>query len=565
MRKSFASWTCALAGALLLAAFVSPAPGRGPTTLSLTSRVVLVPVDDRPATTQFTEMIGRIVDAEVMMPPRAMLGVFTTGGDPEQIIEWLRGLDYNHVDAVIISSDMLAYGGLMTSRAPATPLDRARRRLEVIKGLRRAHPRLPIYAFSVVQRIALSATAANRSYRDPLARWAVLADQIEHEGNIKLRSEFERLQRELPAAIIQAYLATRARNLQINYAMLDLAKQGVVNELLLLQDDASPYGLHRRDQAALRERTRRLGLSDDQVKLYDGADEGSSVLLSRAILQKYRFVPRINVVYSSAAGRKAIAGAEDHPLEVSVGRQTSGSGARLTDDASAADYTLYVNAPEQTDADFKSFLARLISDLRKGKFIALADVLFPDHTGGSDPRLIEILGRERLLDRVIGYASWTTPGNTLGTVVPQANMCILARRKLFTDSQRAARIEAAQVTFLLHRYIGDYGYHVIVRPEVNKYARQQLKIDVEELDQQTYTLLNKMVVERMTVIAKRLFEENFKNRIYSMGRGEDSSQGIVAREMRNLEVRLPWVRTFEVRVDYDLKWTLSKQRTASGA
>jgi hypothetical protein len=518
-----------------------------------TSRVVLVPIDDRPATTQFTQMIGAIADTDVVMPPRDALGTFITGGKPERIAEWLRGLDYSKVDAVVLSTDMLAYGGLMTSRTAATSLDTARRRLEVIEELRRKNPGLPIYAFNAIQRVALSATAANRSYRDRLARWSVLAEQKDKTDDPKLKFEYEKLQQSIPPAALNDYLDARARNLQINYLMLELTQKGIVNELLLLQDDAQPYGLHRIDQRKLRERIQALKLSDRQAKLYDGADEGSSVLVSRALLAKSAFSPQIKVVYSSEAGQRAIGTFEDQTIETSVERQISGSGAQITSNAAAADYTLYVNAPEQTAEEFQRFLGTMVKDIKAGNRVAIADVYFQNHWGGSDQRLIEALGREHLLDRVIGYASWNTPGNTLGTVVPQANMYVLALRELRGDERRAARIEAAQTAFLLHRYIGDYGYHTIVRPEINKYARSTLKIEVEELDQKTYQRINTMVVERMQEVAMRIFADYFKDRSHHLNRklpGGDSA--ITARQMRNLQVRLPWPRTFEVWVDYRL-------------
>ena len=518
-----------------------------------TSRVVLVPIDDRPATTQFTQMIGAIADADVVMPPRDALGTFITGGNPDRITEWLRGLDYSRVDAVVLSTDMLAYGGLMTSRTAATSLDTARHRLEVITELRRKNPRLPIYAFNAIQRVALSASAANRSYRDRLARWSVLAEQKDKTGDPKLKSEFEKLRQSIPPAALKDYLDARARNLEINYLMLVLTQKGIVNELLLLQDDAQPFGLHRIDQRRLRERIQALKLSDRQAKLYDGADEGSSVLVSRALLAKSVFSPQINVVYSSEAGRKATGTFEDQPIETSVERQISGSGAQITSSAAEADYTLYVNAPAQTSEEFHRFLDSLVRDIKAGKRVAIADVYFQNHWGGSDQRLIEALGGEHLLDRVIGYASWNTPGNTLGTVVPQANMYVLASREFSGNKKRAARIEAAQAAFLLHRYIGDYGYHTIVRPKINDYARSTLKVEVEELDQKTYLRINRMVVERMQEVATKIFADYFKERSYKLNpKLEEGDSGIVVRQMRNLQVRLPWPRTFEVWVDYSL-------------
>ncbi|MDQ4121873.1 MAG: DUF4127 family protein [Acidobacteriota bacterium] len=526
-----------------------------------TSRVVLIPLDDRPATTQFAEMIGRIGNAQVILPPRQLLGTFITAGDSEGIAKWLREYDFSNVDAVILSADMLAYGGFMTSRLSTTPLDVALRRLEIIKELKHKNPRLPIYAFNVVRRVALSAFAANRAYRNKIARWSVLADETAQKpDDTKLKEEFQQLEREIPKAEIDDYLAVRRRNLQVNYAMLDLAKTGSVDKLLLLQDDAHPFGLHRRDQKALLERISKLGLSAEQAALYNGADEGANVLLSRVVLKKARFKPRVRVVYSSEAGRSHLGDFEDQPIETSVTRQLETSGAEIVANVDSADYTLYVNAPQQIEKDFQIFLAQLIADVKSGRRVAIADVLYKVW-GGGDVRLVEALGREKLLDCVIGYASWGTPGNAIGTVVPQANMYVFARRQLSKNQALAKEVEAAQIKFLFHRWLGDYGYHVLVRPDVNKYARQDLKIETEEFDRPTYEKFNKIVVERMTTITQNFFDEHFKNRFYQTGK--NANDGIVLREMQNLQIRLPWVRTFEIFMDYDFRFSVHKEVAAA--
>jgi hypothetical protein len=523
---------------------------------SAKTRVVIVPLDDRPATTQFAEMIGHIGNAEVVLPPRRLLGTFITAGDSEKISKWLLEYDFSNVDAVILSVDMLAYGGFMTSRLSQTPLDTALRRLEVIKQLKRKNPRLPVYAFNVVRRVALSAFAANRPFREKIARWAVLADETAQKpGNAKLKEEFARLEREIPPAEIEDYMGVRRRNLQVNYAMLDLAKAGIVDRLLLLQDDAHQYGLHRRDQKALLERIAKLNLPDEQAALYNGADEGASVLLSRAVLRKAKFKPRVRVVYSSEAGRSHLGDFEDQPIETSVVRQVETSGAEIVKDANSADYTLYVNAPRQTEKEFDAFLAQIIADVKNNRRVAVADVLYKVW-GGGDERIVKALGREKMLDRITGYASWGTPGNALGTVVPQANMYVFARRKLYADAELAKKIEAAQIKFLFHRWLGDYGYHVLVRPPVNRYARQDLKTEVEEFDRPAYEKFNSLVAERMTPITQKFFEENFKNRFYQTGK--NAGEGIVLQEMENLEIRLPWARTFEVFMDYNFRFASKK-------
>src|SRR5580658_7718435 len=80
-------------------------------------RIILVPLDTRPAAGQFAQMIARIAGEDLRMPPYKTLGRFTTPGSPEGILAWLREQDLNHVETLIVSADMICYGGLIASRA----------------------------------------------------------------------------------------------------------------------------------------------------------------------------------------------------------------------------------------------------------------------------------------------------------------------------------------------------------------------------------------------------------------------------------------------------------------
>ncbi|MEJ7616088.1 MAG: DUF4127 family protein [Pyrinomonadaceae bacterium] len=86
------------------------------------ARVLLITLDDRPPCLQVTQMIGDIGDAEVVAPPRALLGRFTEAGQPDEIARWVNGQKLHEFDAVVVSLDMLAYGGLVNSRVNSTPL-----------------------------------------------------------------------------------------------------------------------------------------------------------------------------------------------------------------------------------------------------------------------------------------------------------------------------------------------------------------------------------------------------------------------------------------------------------
>jgi len=81
--------------------------------------IVYVPLDDRPVTRQLPErMLGRIAGVRVVEPPRAMLGSYLTFGRPGEILAWLNRDAPRTASEYVLSSDMLAYGGLVASRVP---------------------------------------------------------------------------------------------------------------------------------------------------------------------------------------------------------------------------------------------------------------------------------------------------------------------------------------------------------------------------------------------------------------------------------------------------------------
>jgi hypothetical protein len=519
--------------------------------------ITLVPIDDRPAVGQFAQMVGKIADHRVTTPPREMLGRFTTPGDPARIEQWLRAQDYSKTDAIVISVDMLAYGGLVASRRYGVTFDEAKKRLEFFRWFKQKYPGAPVYAFSTVMRVAPTASAETLGVHDKLARWAELKDRVPKTSDQELRAELDQLSRELGPKVIEEYLAARDRNLRINLAMLDLVKAGVVNEMILLQDDARAFGLHRQDQAALKDRLRQLGL-ESRVPIYNGADEGSISLVSRAILDKFLYKLRVAVIYSSEKSRDVIAPFEDHPLQYTVESQIRAAGGVPVSEYDKSDYTLFVNAPGTSEEEFDLFLKKLFKELRAVRYVALADVLFPKpHYSGADERVIAALKRENLLDRLAGYAAWNTAGNTLGTVIPHANMRVFYKTKLNDGVERTSRAEAAHLEFLLHRYVGDYLYHDIVRFDVNRRLREESNDGAAsfQLTPDKYERVNREVEQRLRAEIEKFFDENFRNRAYTLAYYNNVKRAITLNALKDLKIYLPWPRAFEVVVEYKLDYT----------
>jgi hypothetical protein len=535
---------------------LKPAP-MNPGPLGSAGYIVLAPIDDRPAVGQFARMIGAVADHTVTMPPRDMLGRFTTPGDTAKIESWLRAQNYSKVDALVVSADMLAYGGLVASRRYGVSLDEAKKRLDFFRWFKSKHPNVPIYVFSTIMRIAPTATAETRGIHDKLARWAELQDRAPKTGDQRLVEELGQLTRQLDPKVVENYLAARNRNLQLNLALLSLVKAGTVDELILLQDDARQFGLHRQDQAVLKDRLKQLGI-EARVPIYNGADEGSNSLVSRTVLDKFRNKLRVAVVYSSEKSREVIAPYEDHPLQFTVENQIRASGGIPVSEYDKADYTLFVNAPATSEEEFDLFLRKLIKEMKESRYIALADLLFPaPHRSGADERIIAALVREGLIDRFDGYAAWNTAGNTLGTAIPHANMRVFYKTKLNDSVERTARAEVAHLEFLLHRYAGDYIYHDVVRLAVDRRLREEAKDGTVtyQLAPEKYEEVNREVEQRLKAEVGKFFAEHFQNRSYTLAYYNNVKRAITLKGLKDLKIYLPWPRTFEVVVEYKLDYS----------
>src|SRR5688500_6116924 len=137
--------------------------------------LALIPLDNRPCNVRFPREIAAIGGSELLTPPDDLLGYFTTPGQSAELVRWLEELP--PVEALIVSSDMLAYGGLVASRRPTTPLEQARHTLQVLQRFRAAHPQTPIYAFSILMRLAvtLESDEAAANYYN-IMRYARLVD-----------------------------------------------------------------------------------------------------------------------------------------------------------------------------------------------------------------------------------------------------------------------------------------------------------------------------------------------------------------------------------------------------
>lgn len=493
--------------------------------------ILFVPLDDRPVTLQLPILLGRVAGRTVLAPPSALVGRYLAPGDGAGILRWLRSPAAAGADALIASTDMIAYGGLVASRVPGVSAADAGERLAELGTLKRDAALDFVGAFGTVMRLAPTGVPRQGLARDYYATGATV-DDIQAYANLpdppatpENRRKAAALRAWIGPATLDAYLATRRRNLAVDERALAVAAGGGFDRLVIGQDDAGPVGLHLRDVAAL-ERLRRDVGAKDVAAIEPGADELGMVLLGRALARDAGWAPSIRVVYSRPGGGALEDRLEFAPIDVTIARLIAASGARRVE--RGADVTLYVRVAGTPAAAETAFEDTIAGDVAAGRAATVADLTFLAGEPGPEQReLAEALVARGVAGRLDGFASWNTNANTVGTALGAA-LAVGAGRRL-------GRYDAhAHAEFVLDRFIDDYAFHQFVRPPLNATFRA-LGADTTLLDPE---LAREAAAQNRADLWPLALD--LLHRIYP----GYTDAGLI--------VTLPWDRTFETRIDVRL-------------
>lgn len=113
-------------------------------------KICFIPIDNRPVCYNLAKDIAAIDEnIELFIPPREFLGDLTRSAGVNEIIEWIENIP--ECDAMVISLDTIAYGGLIPSRRSPDSIDKIKIRLNRLKPLLEGKK---VYAFSSIMRIS---------------------------------------------------------------------------------------------------------------------------------------------------------------------------------------------------------------------------------------------------------------------------------------------------------------------------------------------------------------------------------------------------------------------------
>ncbi|MGZ3515910.1 MAG: DUF4127 family protein [Vulcanimicrobiaceae bacterium] len=502
--------------------------------------IAFVPLDDRPVTRQLPQLLGAIAGQPVVMPPRALLGNYLTAGKADPIVAWLNGPEAKRAGDFVVSTDMLAYGGLVASRVPGVTYQDAYFRLRELDHLRAVHPKAWLGAFGTVMRLAPTGVPAIGSAAGFFAAyptWTYL-QQYANLHDPPLPGEVataEHLRQLIGEPTLQAYLDTRTRNLQVDLKILQMTAAGTIDRVVLGQDDAGPVGLHLKDVRALQSEVAQLRIGD-RASVEPGADELGMAMVAQALARGIAWTPRVAVHYSMPDGGSFNDPLEFAPIEVAIDGLIGLCGG-VHDDLNP-DLTLYVRVPHTDAAYDAQLLETMKGDVSAGRSVAFADLTFLEGNLTHQAQFVEAMMQAGIAGKIDAYSSWNTNANTVGTALAEAIAAGAGRRARTYDA-------LAHADFTFDRYMDDYLFHDYVRPDLNR------TLDAQGVPDHTYLL-----PDRATPITQRNNAELW-NRAQQMLSAIYPGYHIAA-----MQITLPWDRTFETEIEVRLAPALP---TSSGS
>lgn len=491
-------------------------------------KIALIPVDGRPITYDMPTDLGSIVNWEVVSPDRNILGFLKKPANLNKLQEWIEKIAPT-VDAMVVSMDMILYGGLVPSRINSEDSQLIEQRLKNFINFKKNFPSLKIMAFSSTMRISNNYVNIEEKdywseYGEEIWAYSYYLHKYKKQKKQKDYDIYTKMNDKIPVEILKDYQWTRNRNFKINTLLINYLEKEQLDLLVFPQDDTSKYGLNIMEQEKLKETIRNKNLIND-ILIYPGADEVASLLIARTIyiLEGERF-PTYYPIYNGINGALSTANYEDRIIDESVKGQIYALGSHTVENIEEADIVLGVNVPgeKQGEIALSQNLNRVDTNNRnigewlrklkfyndKGKSIAIVDVAYAN---GADMFMIPQLLNTFSLKELFGFAAWNTAGNTIGTVVAQSALFKLAE-------ERKLPVEKTKEKIFLLRLLDDYLYQSIIR--------QKVRSEVDENE------VNNM--ELLAVVKKNYLLESNKF-INDLGLNFELEK-----------IYLPWNRTFEI-------------------
>ncbi|WP_255948184.1 DUF4127 family protein [Streptomyces odontomachi] len=507
-------------------------------------RIALVPLDDRPVNTYCPTMTAAVAGVGLALPPRKSLGRFFQPGDGAAVARWLGSVG---ADEYVISVSMLAYGGLIASRTGTPTLESAQANVAAIRTLRAARPDAQIVVHDTIQRLAVTpGNPDNEQYRDALVEWAKLYDQVENLGQEELRPRLDEVRAGIPDAVLDDYLAARARNHEINRQMVEWVADGTISHLVLSEDDTAPVGLARAERVELEQLVAERGVGR-QVEVFPGADEVDALLVARLVAAGA--APTYRVEYAGISAEEWTAELEGIPFAENIRRHVKSVGGTVVD--GRADLVLLVNTPsagaDRRAADLAAFARRAARLTAAGESVLVVDPVFVNR---ADHDLVVQLEQQVDQAALLSFSGWNTGGNALGLALAHATARWAFLRRSSSGLGTPALMEPgrAHAQYLLYRFVKDDHWKNVIQQAAYAEARSR-GWNPLNLTPEQKAFFDGWVRDRLVPATRRYFADHFAGHHLVLGRRGATTRTAGLTGVTDVLVELPWDRLFEVTLE----------------
>lgn len=504
-------------------------------------KIVYLPLDERPCNSLIPEMIVKPQKDKVLLlqPPKKLLGEKKREANTEKLHQWLIEEAVN-ADAMVLSIEMLVYGGLLPSRLHQMELEEGKAKLALLKELKTQYPAVKIYASNLIMRTPKYSSDDEEPtyygiYGSSIFRRAYLLDKKERVGLTKSEAaELEEIINSVPEKYLLDYEKRRSFNQEITEAVLSYVKQGIIDYLVIPQDDSAEFGYTAKDQ----KKVRALLVKEDlefNVAIYPGADEVGATLIARAYCEMFDFRPSFFPVFPSVYSETIIPMYEDRPLGESMKSHISAVGGKLAFSSEKSDIILGYNTAGNvmqeawdqielqditylTHRNLQTFIEQLVELHAEGKPIAIADSAYAN---GGDISLIKGLDKVGLLEELLSYKGWNTNCNTLGTT--------LAAAILAYNSEKQNEVKEN----IIYHLLDDVCYQSIARNKVTKLVLPEFEANYFDISQNEREIL--ATIERVVLEAYHTYCRNSFKKL----------------QFEKITSSSPWHRMFEIEYSID--------------
>ena len=493
------------------------------------NKILHIPLDERPCNYEFPKQIFQGGEWEILTLPFSYLGLKKKPAQIEKIQQWVLN-NYQSAYGIVISIDMLLYGGIVPSRIHYFSFEELKERLNILKLIKSKRPDFKIYAYNLVMRCPqYNDDDEEPSYYQNYGLNIFRHKYIEHKKSLNIATN-EELEEEkqifIPEEFVLDYETRRMTNLQVVLEVINLVKENIIDFLIIPQDDSAPYGYTALDQAQVAKKVNDNKLFF-KILTYPGADEVSNTLFARLLNEYYNKRPLVYLFYPAEKAKTVIPCAEDRYLDISAKYQILAAGCLFTPSLKDADLIFAINAPSKTMIssqfressddgysvnrnllDFINFIDYCINVLNKP--VCIGDV---GYCNGGDLALITLIEQKKMYLKLAGYASWNIPCNSLGTALP------MGIRYLYPHEQQLFN------NFLIHRFVEDVGYCTLARKILREqYCNDEFSIyDTKQMRGKFSELAKKIIIEQVNKYMPTLKDK-----------------------YKILDAYMPWIRTYEI-------------------